>query len=350
MTQLLLHIGMPKTGTSALQSALNQARGNLAQHGVLYPEPVRTNHDILAAGYRPLAELSRQYRQLYKDNPESLKADFHRWWSCLEAAVDRDQPRTIILSGELMSSPTRLAALHELLARITTNVRVIIYVRRPSHYFLSLTHQQLRLSSMITHWGSPGLLRFRPLIEGYAAEFPVEVIAYERDNFENQHIVFDFIQRFIPSTRPVFDMITPEPVNPSYSPEAMAIMQQFRLQNYPTQDNFYSGETHFFLVALEEASAVCNCNPLILKEEIALQIDYSNSDLLWLRDKFGVTFSGLDYAKIGSLAAVISNKRLSVQDICTVDPVAYSQLSMQVMFNLTHRMCHLQNRIRDISG
>ena len=115
MTRLLLHIGMPKTGTSALQDTFAQGRSKLAEYGILYPEIVRTNHDILAAGYRPLSDLGRQYKQLYERQPEKLQADFREWWLGVKSEVERRRPETVILSGELMCVPAAIKRLRTLL-------------------------------------------------------------------------------------------------------------------------------------------------------------------------------------------------------------------------------------------
>ena len=36
--ECILHIGLPKTGTTSLQAALSENRESLLRHGVVYPE------------------------------------------------------------------------------------------------------------------------------------------------------------------------------------------------------------------------------------------------------------------------------------------------------------------------
>ena len=335
MTTLLLHIGMPKTGTSALQATLAQGRSKLLEQNILYPEIVHTNHDILAAGYRPLNDLSRQYRQLYENSIDKLNSDFGEWWGKVKSEVERQQPEMIILSGELMFSQWRVKALRERLEEITTDIRVVIYVRQPSKHFLSLAHQQLRMSSKIGPWRGS---RIRPIIEEFSKEFIVTVIAYERSNLKNQDITSDFIARFIPRITGIFESTAVQEVNPSYSPEAMAIMQKFRLEVYPDNDDIYFPESHFFLTALDKASTLTKGTALILREEIANAIDYSTAELGWLRDVHGVVFSDLDYRKIGSAPPfTIPAAGVLVEDICRVDAAAYNRLLMLTMHGLANR-------------
>ena len=97
-------------------------------------------------------------------------------------------------------------------------------------------------------------------------------------------------------------------------------------------------ENFAFLTALERASAQCAASPLKLRPEIADAIDYSSTDLLWLREKFGVSFSGLDYNAIGSRAPfLIPNTGITVEEICDVDAASYHRLLMHTAYILAYR-------------
>ncbi|WP_157930767.1 hypothetical protein [Glycomyces xiaoerkulensis] len=85
---VLLHIGPTKTGTTAIQHALHNARGELAGHGVFLP--ARTRHPMnvfgVAAGRRPQA-----------GDPERLLSK----WQEISAATCAASDRISVLSGEL---------------------------------------------------------------------------------------------------------------------------------------------------------------------------------------------------------------------------------------------------------
>ena len=291
---------------------------------------------MLAAGYRPLSDLSRQYKQIYADDPGRLQTDFQEWWSRVKAEVQSTQPDLVVFSGEAMWKPAHLKALRILLAEITEEVRIVVYVRQPSKHFLSLAYQQVKLSSTIGPWERAN---FRPVIEMFSAEFPVDVVAYDRSSLIDNDIVSDFIARFIPQASGLLDLTATADVNASYSAEAMSIMQAFRLEVRPAEDNFTRPETQPFLRALDRASQTVQCAHPELKQDIAEAIDYSTKDLSWLKENYGVVFSELDYAKVGDVGLFPGfDKKIKVEDICYVDNDKRRRLLMLTMCGLATRL------------
>ena len=53
MRRAFIHIGLPKTGTSAIQKALNEYRAHLAQYGLIHPDTPAINHVALIARFHP---------------------------------------------------------------------------------------------------------------------------------------------------------------------------------------------------------------------------------------------------------------------------------------------------------
>jgi hypothetical protein len=86
----LLHIGAPKTGTTALQNAFSRRRGLLREHGVNYPG----------------AGLHHQRGTSYLiDRPAGAWGGgppLQEWWDTLKAQLDEDQTHRQVVSFELI--------------------------------------------------------------------------------------------------------------------------------------------------------------------------------------------------------------------------------------------------------
>ncbi|NCC94764.1 MAG: hypothetical protein EOM10_16105, partial [Opitutae bacterium] len=121
---LYLHIGAPKTGSTALQRGLADSRESLLESGILYPEAASR-----AGGHHDLAFL------LHGRYPEwaiPQDAPLETLWAELEAEVGAHSG-DVILSSEnfyLYPAPEALARLMEASEPFRRfRVRVVVYVR-----------------------------------------------------------------------------------------------------------------------------------------------------------------------------------------------------------------------------
>ena len=87
IVRIILHIGMPKAGSTALQAALAAARRPLGKAGVLYPKGA-FNHNFLVAGIAPVNRLGRVFAQ----HREAVGVD--------DVAVDVAQPQVPLRRGQ----------------------------------------------------------------------------------------------------------------------------------------------------------------------------------------------------------------------------------------------------------
>ncbi|HSF64195.1 MAG TPA: hypothetical protein VLA78_07395, partial [Paracoccaceae bacterium] len=140
MTKLILHIGQPKTGTSALQSVLSANRAQLLSVGVLYPTQARPRSPKHAlAGPYLMGRASYSVQRRTGKKGAALDALSTDYWTALRAEIRSTPHETLILSSEcffnrpMHSQP----GLRERLSEVCDSVEVVAYLRSPAARFLS---------------------------------------------------------------------------------------------------------------------------------------------------------------------------------------------------------------------
>ena len=200
--RLFLHIGEPKTGTTAIQTFLLANRAALRRKGFLYP--LAGVHD---SAHRKLSPAFYAASLTNNDAAETLEAVLRE--------VREAGCATTILSfeGFCLDNPRSLAGL----AR-EFDVKVVYYLRRQDHLFESRYAQHVR-SCLIRQVRPPGLvLRDFPHYADYLRVLKLYAALFGRENmivrlFEPQSLfqndpVLDFLQviglpmspEYVPST------------------------------------------------------------------------------------------------------------------------------------------------------
>lgn len=322
--RLILHIGMPKAGSTALQTALAAARAPLRSRRVLYPKGA-LNQNFLIAGVAPPDRLGRLYAQQYGDDHAAIRRDFAAFWDGIRSAIDRHAPDVTVLSGELLFGtlgdvgPEPLRAL---LAPLGARVEIIAYLRRPSDYYLSMAQQRLKASWEIRPVAPIGYRK--PLEAARAVADVLHAVPFERDSFPGGDVVADFARRLLPEAGDALQAVDDPKVKPSMSAEAMAIVQAFRKTRYPDANDRFTRDTGALMkhLAAEEAALGGQRRPA-LHPHVRDCVDRASLDLPWLRDALGVRFAGVDYDAIGPADPLAVS---SVDDICVVDPARRAAL------------------------
>lgn len=143
---LLLHIGPPKTGTTAIQAALAQNRAALADAGVMQfapPEPFQPLRALgaLHADARQVA--IPEYRRKFA-SPDQVRAWSRDNWQALAAQVAASDADLCAISSEHLSYGLDFAALIADFRRIFDRVTVLAYARDPAALYFSDLQQRLR--------------------------------------------------------------------------------------------------------------------------------------------------------------------------------------------------------------
>lgn len=139
MTPITLHIGMNKTGTSALQKFLHRNRRSLRRAGLLYPETgLGTRTDGPGLHY----QLSRAFLDADGSGPALAAA--------LLAEIDDSGCDRAVLSSEFFVELQDLTPLAK--AFEGRDVTVLVYLRRHDHWVSSLFAQAVK-STPFPPWG-----------------------------------------------------------------------------------------------------------------------------------------------------------------------------------------------------
>lgn len=143
--RVVIHMGLPKTGSSALQAFLSMNAGMLEHLGVSYPWP---EADVtVASGVCTGNLLHVMQRRAAADGVEgSLQAVADRYLCpAIEAAIAGAAQPTVLLSGEFISQAMTtdiLAWLHDLSSR--HRVTILCLVRDPYELAVSLWKQGIK--------------------------------------------------------------------------------------------------------------------------------------------------------------------------------------------------------------
>lgn len=152
--QIILHVGMHKTGSTSIQNNCYRYRETLAEHGIIYPsfsylDHTRTNHSgpITAAISENPDRYGEQWRAGLGDNPNVLALAYNQQF---EALLDSPAADTLILSGETVSAfaDDDLKALRDKLLQHTDKLRVTVYIRNPASAVGSILQQRVRDGSV----------------------------------------------------------------------------------------------------------------------------------------------------------------------------------------------------------
>lgn len=149
MTDLIIHIGAPKTGTTAIQQYLLKNREYLAEQGVLYPLGglLKSGHHIVGAAVFP----ARAHRLQGRSRQEALQTSVQ----AIRKEIEALRPGTVILSSEYLWGNLSPDNIQPLLQPFSDcRIRVVAYLRRQDLLAQSLYIQAVKggLSDSFRAW------------------------------------------------------------------------------------------------------------------------------------------------------------------------------------------------------
>ncbi|GGL78844.1 hypothetical protein [Wenxinia marina] len=347
---VLLHIGMQKSGSTAIQTRFAAARDWLAARGLHYPQGLITPHNqsLLVALASRDKRLPRHHERVYGRDVERAIADMQAWWDGVRADARAAGARRIVLSAETLfriEDAPSARAVAEMLRQAGGRLDLVAYLRRPSEQYVGLVQQRLKAGHVLIQ---PRPTAYRAALEtweGVADSLAVRL--YDRAAFPEGDIARAFLAEAgeDPGALPPPGDDGAE-ANVSLGAEGMAILQDYRARFHPRANRRHKPDSAALLQALSEAEAVLRAEaeargedapaPPRLLPDLADRIDHGSHDLSWLRERWGIVFAGIDYARIAPAGTFDTVRR--VADICPVDPALCERLMLGALAGMARRM------------
>lgn len=331
--KIILHIGMAKSGSTALQHAFRARARTLLEKGVLYPEvrSSQVSHKFLSLLVRSDDELPGHFQNLHGGS-DSRKSDVvAKDLELIRRQIKRHKPHTLLLSTEhLFNAFTcgRGEEVKKVLAEFSDTIEIVAYLRRPSSYYLSETQQSLQNSARMM---VPAPVNYQDVLEMCASLFAsVNVRPFEREQMSGRDVVADFFSHFLPGVE-FSPSETSEVVNEALSAESSAVLQNYHRINHAGLRWQKSLDVRRLIsyVRFVEQQYGLRARPKLLPG-VEYYLDHASTDLLWLRDRFDVSFSGIDYGAVGSLPNPFSAVS-KISEVCHVDSERYEAIQLRIL-------------------
>lgn len=331
--KIILHIGMTKTGTTALQTAFFNARAGLLERGIYYPDggEGRENHRYLSPLFMALPDLPRSTRRHYRDDAEAAVAGAEAMWGAICRQVAASRPEILLLSSEYFftnPSKTDYRAFHRRLAELSDDIEIVLYVREPASRFAARIQQGAKHERPAPAIDGGQLEREIPLVEE-AFGRKVDVRLFDRNALIEHDIVSDFIAR---SIAPVVGGVTVPTCeeNESISAEATALLVDADHGSRIAQTRASLGFARFRDLVRRIDDATPGKKAARLRPEVAEDVRRAGTDLHWLRERYGVTFPAIDYAGVDGAAPAYDAAQMKAAALLNVDSQRLSAMKAQI--------------------
>ena len=325
-------MGLVKTGTTALQRALHDARQGLRRRGVLYPDFGRAEfaHHLLL----PLVEdPTRLPAGQLRDYGGAEAAVERAWevWNATCTAIEDDPPDTLILSSEFLIHHTGGAAkasLAALLAELDAEILPILYIRHPVDHFRARLQEWLKVENRPLP-SPPQTLREVIADTETAFARPAALIAFDREGWRDGDITADFTSRFLAGLVPP-GTVPARQENPGLSAEALVLLARLRALNGVSPEAVRRAAR--LIRPLAELDRIDPpSRPFALLPEVAEAVLRAATDHRWLIETGRLSPPGLDSDRIDGTPLPDWLRDAPPEALFPHDPA---------------RLCRLQDRLR----
>jgi len=322
---LYLHIGIEKTGSTALQAVSGLNRATLRQHGIFYPKtPGERNHTkltIFAADAANALDLRRLAR-LFPDNAyEEFKANFAE---ALRAEIAADACPQIYLSNEHLSS--RLKSVEEIrrlaaiIRPLAESVKIVVYLRRQAELFLSTYSTSIKAGRTkaleAPKKDQHPRYNYEHLLVRWAEVFGdanLIVRIYDRDTLVGHDVVKDFFS--IMGYEPGPDIEIPTTLNARLDHDTLCFLLEFNKHIPPFLEESVNPDRGDIIDALEaRAKKSTLLVPASVLRHIATTYEESNERVArrFLGRPDGKLFSAAHYEESAEEQALTAERAVEI--------------------------------------
>jgi hypothetical protein len=343
--QLILHFGLPKTGTSAIQRALFEQRDKLLKHhNTLYPGQYE-NHFFFQALFSKQPESLLQIQRLNLENSKAIAHFVEEYRQSVLDEIYRAKPHQIIISSEYFISMNvdELKAMHEFLKSIAEKITLFAYVRDPWSWALSLAQEHIRTG----WWKKEVKVTYRDSLQEIFGKFEkaFDMHSTAAPYIQGSNIVTDFCKRFdlnklTPSTQNY------KAVNDRMQTEAACVMLQLN-QLYPVFDehgNIIIDPARDWMSEAIQRSPLSK-TPLRISKSTAKEIyEKSKADIEFMEERY---FGGRKYftEQYNLLKTTDFDDTLSIS---TFTPEQLSEYLLSCMHVLAERAVEKHKLVQDL--
>ncbi len=297
--QCFFHIGFPKTGTSYLQSNLENNRKNMKAAGILYPQNLPVQRDLILSFLERPEEHSRSRAGPGRGTREAVRAAARKARESIERELEASCYDKLVLSfedyaGVFESASLNIERIQDFLFGVAEEVFIICYVREHRAHTISYAQQRIKMGNLVIddvldHF--PVL--FRPALERYMSLFGRDAMivrAYDSAGMVGGDLVADFRAACGLEDVP-FSLCGAEGgINRSISLEAAGIgsAANARRPNFQdgrhTRPNPERATLHPLLESIPGA-------PFSLSGDVLASVrEKARDDAAWLAEQFGIDF------------------------------------------------------------
>lgn len=335
MPKVILHVGMPKTGTTALQNTLDANKDSLLKKGVLYPTYGLSKQDFLvpllyksqpfnlvartALKAQDKSERRRAMREM-KQDPAKREAIRKRVdetaeqnWQDIVAKSKANDVKRVVLSEEVLGNGNApddaetVENIRGIMAQLSDDITIVAYLRNPASRFLSGAGQKLKTGQLLPRAGL-NTYNYRPAIENLEnlGIGQIKLNDFDRDALIDNDITADFQAKYIPEFKGKLETPADAVVNENISAEAMVLFQKL-LVHVSSTDEKTSKMQLLRAIGPARAKKLQRemykldrevggfSKPKLRPEAADLILSMQADDLHWMKEKYSVSFADIDY-------------------------------------------------------
>lgn len=248
----LIHIGSGKTGTSSIQDALLEREKKKENKSFHYPVIGRNGHQSIEVLFKDYTRITRGLKSRFLGDSNDYKAFVKKFSDELESYADSGN---VLISSEFLFNFNSLEveSFKNYFERKGFNdFKVLVYLRNPSDYYLSLVQQKVKAAHKI-----PSPFEFKTnycnSIDTWRKFFGESVCVREFDR--GKMVNSDVLQDFSVIASEFFGeciLLKGKSTNESVSAEGMVILQEFRKKFFLDKEDCFFKESNFLLKRIKE--------------------------------------------------------------------------------------------------